>query len=130
MGLFKQMKDAKEALAAAPDMVEQAQQMQANATAMQQAAAVNAANQATQGGTINVEGPDFEPIGPVSLEVFAEVSKGLAAYNYDQTKAPEIAATKGISGEDWQKGMDGWNERMQRNPAVGQRFNALYTGRA
>lgn len=130
MGLFKQMKDMKETIAAAPDMVEQAQQMQANATAMQQAAAVNAANVATQGGTVNVEGPDFEPVGPVSIEIWAEVSKGLAAYNYDQSKTVEIAASKGISAEDWQKGADVWNERLQRNPAVGQRFNALYTGRA
>lgn len=130
MGLFKQMKDMKETLAAAPDMIDQAQQMQANAANMQQAAAVNAANAATQGGTVNVEGPDFEPVGPVTIEIWAEVSKGLAAYNYDQSKAVEIAAQKGISAEDWQKGADEWNARLQRNPAVGQRFNALYTGRA
>jgi hypothetical protein len=74
--------------------------------------------------------PDFEPIAGVSLELYAEISKGLAAYDYDQSKAPELAAAKGVSAESWQGAMDGWNERMQRNRAVGQRFNALYTGRA
>jgi hypothetical protein len=72
---------------------------------------------------------DFEPIAGVSLELYAEVSKGLAAYNYDQSKAVEIAAAKGISPADWQAAMDGWNARMH-NQAVAQRFNALYTGRA
>ena len=75
-------------------------------------------------------GPDFEPIAGVSLELYAEISKGLAAFNYDQTKAPEIAAEKGIAGPDWQTAMDGWNARMTANKAVAQRFNALYTGRA
>ena len=74
--------------------------------------------------------PDFEPIAGVSIELYAEISKGLAAYNYDQAKAPELAAAKGVGAEDWQAAMTGWNERMQRNRAVGQRFNALYTGRA
>ena len=74
--------------------------------------------------------PDFEPIAGVSLELYAEISKGLAAYDYDQSKAPELAAAKGVPAESWQAAMAGWNERMQRNRAVGQRFNALYMGRA
>ena len=74
--------------------------------------------------------PDFEPIAGVSLELYAEISKGLAAVNYDQSKGPELAAAKGVSAESWQAAMDGWNARMQSNRAVGQRFNALYMGRA
>ena len=69
--------------------------------------------------------PDFDPIAGVSLELYAEISKGLAAHDYDQSKAPELAAAKGVSGESWQSAMTGWNERMQRNRAVGQQFNAL-----
>ena len=38
MGLFKQMKDMKNVVAAAPGMIDQAQQMQANAQQMQAAA--------------------------------------------------------------------------------------------
>lgn len=129
MGLFKQMKDMKETLAAAPDMVDQAQQMAANAQQMQvqqQAAAIAAAS----GEAAAAVGPDFEPIAGVSLELYAEISKGLAAVNYDQSQAAGIAATKGVSGENWQAAMDGWNARMQTNPSVGKRFNAFYTGKA
>lgn len=119
MGLFKKDKD------------DQMAQLMAQTDAIKdQASAVAAANVATAGGTIAQEGPDFEPIAGVSIELFVEVSKGLADYNYDQSKAPAIAASKGVSGENWQAAIDGWNERTQRNPAVGQRINALYTGRA
>ncbi len=120
MGLFKKDKDDGT----------MAQLMAQTKAVKDQANAIAAANEATAGGTIPQEGPDFEPIAGVSLELFVEVSKGLAAFNYDQTKAPEIAASKGVSGEDWQTALDGWNERTKRNPAVGQRINALYTGRA
>src|SRR5262245_503411 len=119
MGLFKQMKDS---VAAAPELIEQAQQMQQNAQQMQEAQA--AATAQADAAAANAAGPDFEPISGVSLEQFAEVSKGLAAYNYDQTKAPEIAAGMGISGESWQAALDGWNARITANPAVAKRFNA------
>ena len=146
MGFFKQIKDLKETVAAAPGMIEEAQKMQANAQAMaaqQQAAAAGymaQANAAAMGVVPGMApgaapagapvGPDFEPVSGVSLELFAEVSKGLAAYNYDQSKAVEIAASKGVSAEAWQAAIDTWNARMKSNPAVAQRFNALYTGRA
>ncbi len=130
MGIFKQIKDMKQTVAAAPEMIEQAQQMAANAQAMaaaQQAAAQQAAGQ--QAAAPAPAGSDFEPIAGVSLELYAEISKGLAALNYDQAQAPALAAAKGVSPEDWQTALDGWNGRMRTNPAVGQRFNALYTGR-
>ena len=129
MGLFKQIKDMKQTVAAAPEMVEQAQQMAANAQQMQAQQAA-AAQQASQQEAAGATGPDFEPISGVSLEQFAEVSKGLAEVNYDQSQAPAIAATKGISGESWQAAVDGWNARIKANPAVAKRFNALYMGRA
>lgn len=129
MGLFKDLKNMKETVAAAPDMIEQANQMAANAQQMaaQQQAAATAQQQAA---ATAATGPDFEPIAGVSIELYAEISKGLAAVNYDQSQAPAIAATKGVSAENWQTAMDGWNARITANPAVAQRFNALYTGRA
>jgi hypothetical protein len=74
--------------------------------------------------------PDFAPIAGVSLELYAEIAKGLADYSYDQSKGPELAAAKGVPAESWQAAVDGWNARMQSNRTVGQRFNALYMGRA
>ena len=139
MGMLKRMKDMKEMVNAAPGMIEQAQQL--GAQAQQMAAAQQAAAQAqmaqaqgmgqfgglpgTQPG-VAPTGPDFDPIAGVSLEEFAAVSKGVAAYNYDQTKLPEIAASRGIPAFNWDEATKGWNGRIQANPAVAQRFNQLY----
>jgi hypothetical protein len=71
-------------------------------------------------------GPDFEPIAGVSLEQFAAVSKGIAAYNHDGTKLPEVAAAHGIPAFSWEDASNGWNSRIQANPAVASRFNQLY----
>lgn len=132
--MFKQMKDMKKAVEAAPGLVDQSMQMadqaqqmaaaQQAAAQQQMAAAQQAAAAAQQPGA--AAGPDFEPIAGVSLELFAEVCKGLAAYGYDQSKAAEIAASKGVSAENWQQALDGWNVRVKANPAVAQRFNVAY----
>ena len=71
-------------------------------------------------------GADFEPVAGVSLEQFAAVSKGVAAFGYDPTKLPEIAASKGIDAVTWDAASRGWNERIHGNRAVAQRFNQLY----
>jgi hypothetical protein len=142
MGIFKQIKDMKDMVNAAPGLVEQAQQM--GAQAQQMAAAQQAAAQgrmAQFGGAqpgafgqptafgqqaAGPVGPDFEPIDGVSLEQFAEIGKAVAAYNYDGTKLPEIAASKGIPAYAWESASRGWNDRMMANPAVAQRYNQLY----
>jgi hypothetical protein len=130
VGLFKQLKDAKDMVNAAPGMVAQAQQMAAQA--QQMAAAQQAAMQAQMahaGGAqagVNPVGPDFEPIAGVALDQFAAVSKGVAAYNYDQSKLVGIAASHGIPALAWETASHGWNDRIKGNPAVAQRFNQLY----
>jgi multidrug efflux pump subunit AcrA (membrane-fusion protein) len=137
VGMFKQLKDMKKAVEAAPGLVDQsmqmadqaqqmaaAQQAAAQQAAAQQAAAQQAATQQAAPGA----GGDFEPIAGVSLEQFAEVCKGLAAHGYDQSKGPEVAASKGIGPAEWQQALDGWNARVKANPAVAQRFSAAYHG--
>jgi hypothetical protein len=133
MGLFKDFKDMKNMVAAAPDMIEEAQKMGANAQAMaaqQQQAAAAMMTQQQQTAAGPAVGPDFDPVAGVSLELYAEVAKGLAEYNYDQNMAVQIAGMKGIAADAWQTASDTWNARMKSNAAVAQRFNALYTGRA
>ena len=133
MGLFKQMKDLKDTVAAAPDMIDQANQMKANAEAMaaaqqaQMAQTIAQINASTAAGTAPAGGPDFEPVDGVSLQLYAEISRGLAAYNYDQSKAPEIAASKGVMADAWEAAVLEWNVRMQRNAAVAKAFNTYYT---
>ena len=130
MGIFKQMKDMKDMVTAAPGLVEQAQQMGAQAQQMAAAQARLAQLGGTQPGAFGQQaapaGPDFEPIDGVTLEQFAAVGKAVAAYNYDGTKLPEIAASKGIPGPAWESASRGWNDRMMANPAVAQRYNQLY----
>ena len=139
MGMMKRMKDMRDMVNAAPDMIAQAQQMgaqaqQMGAQAQQYAAAQQAAAQAqmaaaqgqfAQPGAAPT-GPDFEPIAGVSLEQFAAISKGVAAYNYDQSKLVEVAAAKGVDAASWESAHHGWNDRIKANPAVAQRFNLLY----
>src|ERR1700722_19617855 len=156
MGIFKQMKDMKDMVNAAPGLVEQAQQMGAQAQQMaaaQQAAAQarmaqyggaqpgafgqqaggfgqQAGGFGQQAGGFGQQaapgGPDFEPIDGVSLEQFAAVGKAVAAYNYDGTKLPQIAASRGIPADAWERASRGWNDRLLANPAVAQRYNQLY----
>jgi hypothetical protein len=133
VGLFKSMKDMKQMAEGAPDMIRQAQQLGAQAQEMQaaqQAAAQAqmAAVQQQQAAAGPPTGPDFEPIAGVSLEQYATISKGLAAHGYDQSKAVEVAASHGVSPDNWQQALDGWNGRIKANPAVGQQFNKLYMG--
>lgn len=131
MGLFKSMKDMKGVVANAPDMIEQANQMAANAQAQAAQAQAQAAAAAQQAAATPAAagGDDFAPINGVSLELYAEISRELAAVNYDQTQAPRLAAARGVAQPDWDAAVAGWNARMQANRAVGTRFNQLYTGR-
>jgi hypothetical protein len=128
--MLKRVKDMKDMVNAAPGMVAQAQQMAAQA--QQMAAAQQAAMQAqvAQAGGAQTgaapAGPDFEPIAGVSLEQFVAVSKGVATFNYDQSKLAEIAASEGIPAYAWETASQGWNDRIRRNPVVARRFNQLY----
>ena len=105
---------------AAPGMVQQAQQMAAAQRTAMQAQMARAGGM--QPGTAPA-GPDFEPIAGVSLDQFVAVSKGVAAFGYDQSKLPEVAASTGIPAYTWETAYKGWNDRIKSNPAVAQRFN-------
>lgn len=133
MGLFKQLKDMKDTVAAAPGMVEQAQQMGASAQAMQQQAMAQqqaamqqaAAFQAAQAGAPAQPG-NLEPIAGVALEQYARIVKAIAPLNYDQSLLPGIAASNGIDGASWQQAHDGWNARIQSDPSVAKAFSDIY----
>lgn len=131
MGLFKQLKDAKAMVNAAPGLIDQAKQLQAQAlqmTAAQQAAAqANQPAVATSQPGVQV-GPDFEPVSGVSLEQYAQISKQLAPYGADQSAGLQVVAGHGISPDSWDAALAGWSARMKANPAVAAQFNAYYTG--
>ena len=132
MRLLKNLKDAKKAIDAAPGLVSGAMQMKEQAEQMaaaQQAAAQQAAAAAQQASeqAVAAGGADYEEVSGVSLQQFAEICKGLAPHGYDQSAGAEVAASKGVSADDWQTALDGWNERIKSNPAVAQQFNKFYT---
>jgi hypothetical protein len=138
MGLFKQMKDMKGMVEDAPAMIRNAQALgaQAQEMAAAQQAAAQAQAAAAQAQWQNGAAPagaqavEYEPISGVSLDLYAQIAKGLAAVGYDQARGPEVAATHGVSADSWQAAVDGWNARIKGSPEVAGRFNALYTGRA
>ncbi|MDO8390105.1 MAG: hypothetical protein Q7V57_06425 [Actinomycetota bacterium] len=133
MGLFKQVKDMKDMVAAAPVMVEQSQQMAANAQVMQaqmmaqQQAAMAQTAAAQQAGTAGaaVSG-SLDPIAGVSLELYAQIVKAIAPLNYDQSTLPGIAASRGVDSTSWQQAHDGWNARIQGEPPVAKAFSDIY----
>jgi len=127
MGLFKSIKDMKSMVSAAPGLLDQANQMSANAQAMHASAQAQTYQPVTMAAPAAAD--VFEPIAGVELATFAQISAGLAQYGYDQTKAVGLAAAQGIDSISWQAALDGWNQRIVANPIVAQRFNALYTGR-
>lgn len=132
MGLFKSIKDMKDMVHEAPDMVASANELaataQANAAAQQAAIDQALAATAPPPPAAAAEG-DFAPVAGVSLELYAEISRSFAEVGYDQSKGPELAARKGVSAADWEAALAGWNARITANTAVAKRFNALYTGR-
>ena len=134
MGMLKGFKDMKHMMAATPALLEQTGQLQANAQAMQaaQAAAPAAGHHAFGAPAAPAPLPAelSEPIAGVDLATYAQVSAGLAQFDYDVTRAPELAAQRGIDAASWQAATDGWNARISASPAVAQHFNAFYTGRA
>lgn len=113
MGLLRRMKDLRDMTEAAPDQMAQSQLAQYQ-------------TQAAAAPGYLAGGADFEPVAGVSLEQFATVSKGVAAYGYDGARLVEIARSHGIDAVSWESGAQGWNARIQASPAVAQRFNQLY----
>ena len=129
MGIFKQMKELKATVAVAPDMIDQATglgEQGRQLAATQQALGAQAAAQAEDAAASPARGPDFDPIAGVTLELYAVISKRLAAFNDDPSKGADVAASKGVTEADWSAAVDGWNARMRSNPSVGQRFSSLY----
>lgn len=128
MGIFKQMKDLKDLATAAPEMMgqaqrmaEQAQQMSAQAAAQQQAAMQQAPPPPAAPPTAATES-----IAGVDLALYATIVKAIAPLGYDQSLLPGIAAAHGIAPSSWQEAHDGWNARIQDDPAVARAFSDLY----
>jgi hypothetical protein len=129
MGLFKQMKDMKTVVAAAPGLIDQAQQMQANAAAMQGAQGAGYLGGAVPGGAYapgRVDGGLLDPINGISLDEYARIAKTIGEQRLDQAGTEALVRRVGHSVDDWQSAYDGWNERFKGNTALSVQFGTIY----
>jgi hypothetical protein len=123
VGVFKQVKDMNRVPYDAPRRIEEAQRMASRAQTLGLA---YGARPAPLIPLVRTDGPDFEPIAAVSLELYAQISKSLATVDYDLSRSIRLAGDKGVSEENWAIAVEGWNARMVANPAVGTQFSTLY----
>ena len=126
MGLFKQMKQMKDVMAEAPDLVRSSMEMQ---QAMQAAPppAAGAAPGGAAGGPATAL--DDETIGNVSLARYAEICRiGTERGVTDLPGVAAVAAEHGVNANDWDVAVNGWNARFAHDTAAAMRFNALWRG--
>jgi hypothetical protein len=126
MGLFQQMKDLKGVVAAAPEMISEAQQLQA---AAQQYGVVTAGAAPVMGmptaTAIDPADPRLVPIEGVSIEMYARIAK-VAAAGVDRASLVGYAAGLGISEQAWDSASFQWNERMRGDMPLAVHFGNLY----
>jgi hypothetical protein len=127
MGLFKQMKQMKDSVSEAPDLVRSAMEMQ---EAMQAApppgSTVPSAPTDPAAGASEI---DREMISNVSLARYAEICRiGTQRGITDAAGVAAVAVEHGISAADWDAGMNGWNARFASDTPAAMRFNALWRG--
>ena len=127
--LRKSIKDMKAMTAAAPGMIEQAQQMQAQAAQMQAAQQAQAAQAQAmmQGPTIPAGDPRLAPIAGVTIEQYAAISKAAATAGADEDTLVRLALGRGVESEiAWREAYDGWNARMKGDMQLATHFGHLY----
>ncbi len=127
MGLFKQVKQMKDVVAEAPNMVSSAMAMQdAQARAAQAAAAATTATGAPAGAEAAL---DDQAIAGLTLATYAAVCRaGTERGVTDVAGVAAIARERGIDQAAWEAGMNGWNARFATDPTAAMRFNTLWRG--
>ena len=117
--------------AAAPGMVERANQMAAQAQQLQAAQQAQAAQAQAmmQEPTIAPGDPRLEPVAGVSIEQYAAISKAAATAGADENTLVRLALGRGVESESaWREAYDGWNARMRGDVQLATHFGHLYRG--
>ena len=122
MAFGKKKKEKKPGLrdlvAGAPDMIEQAQQMQ-------QAAAANAAAMAgAMAGS--VDDSALAPIEGIDLERYARIAKAIGEKGLDEAGTRTLVEANGHTHDQWRAAYDGWNARFKADLNLSTRFGQLY----
>lgn len=131
MGLFQQMKDLKNVVAIAPEMVAEAQQLQAAAAAQYGVVVGGSAYGAPAMGmptatAIDAADPRLAPIEGMSIETYARISKAAAA-GLERPSLLAYAAGLGVSEQTWDVASHAWTERMRGDMPLAVHFGNLYT---
>jgi hypothetical protein len=131
MGLFKQMKDMKTMVEAAPALVAQAQQVGAQVQAMHAANAQVMGQMGMPGGMpgpIDPADPVLAPIAGIDLARFAQISKAIGQHRlHTQEQIDDCARACGYTPEAWQAAYDGWNARFKANMALSTLYAQHYS---
>ena len=127
MGLFKQMKDMKTMVNAAPAMVDQAMALGAQA---QQMGAAQMGAMGGMPGPVDPNDPMLAPIAGIDLARYAQLSKAIGHYGLRSAEQIDEYMTRaGHTPEAWQEAYDGWNARFKANMSLSmlyaQHFNAV-----
>ncbi len=126
MGLFRQMKQMKDAVAEAPDLVRSSMEMQ---QAMQATPPPGSAASSDSGAPAARMALDDEVISNVSLAKYAEICRvGTERGITDLAGVAGVAAEHGVDAGDWNAAMNAWNARFAHDTAAAMRFNALWRG--
>lgn len=131
--LRKSIKDMRATVAAAPGLIEQANQMAAQAEQMQAAQQAQASQMSAMmnGTTISPDDPRLEPIAGVTLELYAAISKAAATQGVDAPGLVQLALARGVVSEEaWHEAQEGWNARMKGDMQLATQFGHLYQAAA
>jgi hypothetical protein len=133
VGLFKQMKDMKTAVEAAPGLVAQAQQLGAQAQSLQAANAQAMGQVGLTGGMpgpVDPNDPMLAPIEGIDLMRYAQLSKAIGHFQLrSQEQIDDYMRSAGHTSDAWQSAYDGWNARFKANMSLStlyaQYFNSV-----
>ena len=126
MGFLKQMKDLKNTVHEAPGMIAQAQQLGAQAQALQAATA-----QMPGVGTPHIITPaELEPIANISLERYAQLAKAIGTRKLQGGELDSFLVANGYTTAEWEAAYEGWNARMKANMGLSTQFGSLYQSAA
>ena len=70
--------------------------------------------------------PDLLPVGGVSLQLFARISRELAAFRYDTREAGRLAQLHGVAEAEWVDAAATWGRRLRENASVAAEFRAAF----
>lgn len=73
-------------------------------------------------------GPEFEPIGGVTFQQFAEITQAIQGAGGNPAAMGAIAQQHGVPAGFWQQAFVGWEQRVRTTPSLGIAMSKIYRG--